>query len=121
MVPSSSSPYVVIFSCSRTSSWCQLGTESDSPPRLRPTFHFPQALANGARTVFRTPLVAFLGKDNRAVYGVYGATYMTKNVTTISCNDRGWDPKWPMFFCTSIVNGCLGIMKDKYLAKMFGR
>jgi len=43
---------------------------------------------------------------------------MTKNATTIACEGNGWDPRWPMFFGTSIVNGGLGIMKDKYLAKV---
>mmetsp|Transcript_18210 Transcript_18210/g.37883 ORF Transcript_18210/g.37883 Transcript_18210/m.37883 type:complete len:258 (-) Transcript_18210:222-995(-) len=78
------------------------------------------ALLTGVRTVFRTPLLAFLGRDNRAVYGVYSSTYITKNVITITSSDNGYDSKWPMFVGTSLVNGSLGIMKDKYLAKMFG-
>ena len=78
------------------------------------------ALFSGFRAVARAPHVAFMGLDNRAVFGVYGATYVAKNAAVITSEHGGVDPKWPMFFATIVVNGGLGIMKDKYLAKMFG-
>jgi hypothetical protein len=78
------------------------------------------AMISGTKTVFRTPHVAFMGLDNRAVFGVYGMTYITKNGVNESCKEYEYDSKWPIFFSTMVVNGALGIMKDKYLAKMFG-
>lgn len=78
------------------------------------------ALSSGFRAVATKPHVAFLGLDNRAVFGVYGATYVAKNASTIGCEHRGLDPKWPMFLTTVVVNGGLGILKDKYLARLFG-
>ena len=78
------------------------------------------ALLSGFRTVATKPHVAFMGADNRAVFGVYGSTYVAKNASTITCEHKGIDPKWPMFFSTIVVNGGLGIIKDKYLARIFG-
>jgi len=69
------------------------------------------ALKKGFRTVATKPHIAFMGLDNRAVFGVYGSTYMAKNASTITCEHRHMDPKWPMFFSTIVVNGGLGIMK----------
>jgi len=85
-----------------------------SAPSLR------KAMASGVRNVFRSPVTCFMGLDNRAVFGVYGMTYATKNGVNESCKEYGIDAQWPIFFSTVVVNGGLGIMKDKYLAKMFG-
>lgn len=85
-----------------------------SAPSLR------AAVLNGAKTVLRTPHVAFIGRDNLAVFGVYGSTYVTKTAADISSKEYGMNPKWPMFFATIVVNGGLGIMKDRYLAQLFG-
>jgi len=78
------------------------------------------ALVSGTKAVLRSPLVCLAGADNRAVYAVYGSTYMAKNISEITCKDKGWNPKWPMFFSTSIINGAIGMWKDKYLAQLFG-
>ena len=69
------------------------------------------ALSSGFRTVLTKPHIAFMGLDNRAVFGVYGATYVSKNASTIACEHKQMDPKWPMFFATTVVNGGLGIVK----------
>jgi len=77
-------------------------------------------MVSGTKAVFRSPVACFRGADNRAVYAVYGSTYVAKNVSEISCKDQGIPTKWPMFFCTAIVNGAIGMWKDKYLAQLFG-
>ena len=78
------------------------------------------ALAEGMKNLARSPLRCFMGIDNRAVYLVYGSTYCAKNASEITCRDNGWNPKWPMFFSTVIVNGGVGMWKDKFLAQLFG-
>jgi hypothetical protein len=78
------------------------------------------AMVQGTKAVFRNPVTCFRGVDNRAVYAVYGSTYVTKNASEITCKEKGWDPKWPMFFSTTIINGAIGMWKDKYLAQLFG-
>ena len=67
------------------------------------------ALVQGAKNLLQSPLRCFMGLDNRAVYLVYGSTYMAKNASEITCRDNAWDPKWPMFCSTVIVNGGVGM------------
>lgn len=69
------------------------------------------ALTSGFKNVATKPHVAFMGLDNRAVFGVYGTTYVAKNASIITCEHKHLDPKWPMFATTVLVNGGLGIMK----------
>ena len=50
------------------------------------------ALVQGAKNLLQSPLRCFMGLDNRAVYLVYGSTYMAKNASEITCRDNAWDP-----------------------------
>ena len=55
-----------------------------------------------------------------AVWAVYGSTYVAKNSAELISKDRGVDPFWPVFWAPFLVNMGVGIMKDRFLAKMFG-
>ena len=79
------------------------------------------AVADGFKTLFRNPVRTFLKLDNRAVFIVYGSTYVTKNSMDATSAHQGWKPFWPVLLGTTMVNTVLGIFKDKYLAQMFGR
>ena len=79
------------------------------------------AVADGFKTLFRNPIRTFLKLDNRAVFIVYGSTYVTKNSMDATSAYQGWKPFWPVLLGTTLVNTVLGIFKDKYLAQMFGR
>ena len=51
---------------------------------------------------------------------VYIPTYMTKNLTEAGCNHLDVNPFWPVFLISATINTGLGIMKDRYLATIFG-
>jgi hypothetical protein len=78
------------------------------------------ALVDGFKTLFRSPISTFLKLDNRAVYIVYSGTYISKNSMEATSNYMSWDPFWPVLIGTTCVNTTLGILKDRYLAQMFG-
>ena len=79
------------------------------------------AVVDGFKTLFRNPISTFLKLDNRAVFIVYGSTYVTKNSMEAISSYQSWNPFWPVLLGTTLVNTSLGIVKDKYLAQMFGR
>lgn len=78
------------------------------------------AVISGFKTAIRAPISTFLKHDNRAVFGVYAATYITKNTMQATSDYNSWNPFWPVLLATTVVNTTLGIFKDRYLAKMFG-
>ena len=79
-----------------------------------------EAVFKGWKGVLTRPVHTFNSLDNRAVMAVYVPTYITKNVVEASCDYRGINPFYPVFFITAAINTTLGIMKDRYLAQMFG-
>lgn len=85
-----------------------------SAPSLR------AAVFKGFKNVVTRPFTTFNSLDNRAVMGVYVPTYITKNLVEASCDYKGINPFYPVFFITAAINTTLGIMKDRYLAQMFG-
>ncbi len=78
------------------------------------------AVFKGFRNIVMRPLTTFNSLDNRAVMAVYVPTYITKNVVEASCDYKGINAFYPVFFISTVVNTTLGIMKDRYLAQMFG-
>ena len=80
-----------------------------------------RALGKGFLEVLRSPLACMMGKDNLAVFSVYGATYIAKNSAEITSNHYGVDKFWPVFFASTLVNSSMGLMKDRFLATMFGK
>lgn len=59
-------------------------------------------------------------KELSVVYFVYGSTYVTANVTDTVCRQYGIPIATPKFILVSMVNISTTIVKDKYLAKIFG-
>tara|TARA_B110000285_G_scaffold179634_1_gene202354 strand:+ start:271 stop:672 length:402 start_codon:yes stop_codon:yes gene_type:complete len=59
-------------------------------------------------------------KELSVVYFVYGGTYVTANVTDTVCRTYGIPIATPKFVLVSIVNIATTIVKDRYLAKVFG-
>ena len=80
-----------------------------------------RALGAGFLNVFRSPVACMLGKDNLAVFTVYGATYMAKNSAEISADHYQVEKFWPVFFASTFVNSGMGLLKDRFLATMFGK
>ena len=79
-----------------------------------------EAVFKGWKNVLGRPVHTFNSLDNRAVMAVYVPTYITKNLVEASCDYRGINPFYPVFFITAAINTTLGIMKDRYLAQLFG-
>jgi hypothetical protein len=86
-----------------------------SAPSLR------QALFSGFRQLLTSPLTCLRGKDSLAVLAVYSSTYVTKNSAELVSKDRGMDPFWPVFWASTIVNSGGSVVKDRFLATMFGQ
>lgn len=80
-----------------------------------------RALSKGFQNVLRSPIACALGKDNLAVFAVYGTTYVGKNAAEISADEFNLDKFWTVFFVSTIVNSSMGILKDRFLATMFGK
>ena len=80
-----------------------------------------KALSAGFGSVLRSPITCFLGRDNLAVTVVYGLTYVTKNCADLTSAHYDYNPFWPVFLSSTFVNSSSGIMKDRYLAKLFGK
>ena len=68
----------------------------------------------------RNPVSIFLTHDNRALFIVYGSTYVANKSMLATSEYRGWNPFLPVLATTTVVNTVLGIFKDRYLAQMFG-
>jgi len=68
----------------------------------------------------KNPVSIFLTHDNRALFIVYGSTYVTNKSMVATAEYRGWNPFLPVLVATTVVNTVLGIVKDRYLAQMFG-
>lgn len=80
-----------------------------------------RALGQGFLAVLRSPLACMMGKDNLAVFCVYGGTYIAKNSAEIGSVEYGIPKFWPVFFASTLVNSSMGLLKDRYLATMFGK
>ena len=80
-----------------------------------------RALMLGFKNVLRSPVACMIGRDNLAVFSVYGSTYIAKNSAEIGANYYNVDKFWYVFFCSTSVNTVAGILKDRYLARMFGK
>lgn len=59
-------------------------------------------------------------KELSVVYFVYGSTYLTANTTETVCRKYDIPIATPKFVLVSAVNIATTIVKDKYLAKVFG-
>lgn len=68
-----------------------------------------------------TPIQFFKGrKELPVVYFVYGGTYLTANVTDTVCRTYNIPMEAPKFILVSFVNLATTIIKDRYLARLFG-
>ena len=59
-------------------------------------------------------------KELTVVYFVYGSTYLTANTTDTVCRKYDIPIATPKFVLVSLVNISTTIVKDKYLARIFG-
>ena len=59
-------------------------------------------------------------KELSVVYFVYGSTYLTANTTDTVCRTYGIPMAAPKFVLVSAVNIATTIVKDRYLARIFG-
>ena len=59
-------------------------------------------------------------KELSVVYFVYGSTYLTANTTDTVCRKYDIPIATPKFVLVSVVNIATTIVKDKYLARIFG-
>ena len=59
-------------------------------------------------------------KEIRWVFFVYGSTYTTANVVEILCKEYGIPVAAPKFAIVSTVNVLSTVVKDRFLARMFG-
>ena len=80
-----------------------------------------RAISKGFLAVLRSPMACALGKDNLAVFSVYGSTYVAKNSAEIAADEYGLDKFWTVFLASTLVNSSMGILKDRFLATMFGK
>lgn len=78
------------------------------------------ANTEGFKALFKAPISTFLAHDNRALFIVYGSTYITKYSADAACDYYNVPSMWPVLGATTVVNTVLGIVKDRYLAQMFG-
>ena len=85
-----------------------------SAPSIRTAF------VDGVKQLFKNPIKCLKGRDTLAVAAVYVPTYITKNLVEASCDYQRVDPFWYVFFIATTLNTSIGIMKDRYLAQMFG-
>ena len=59
-------------------------------------------------------------KEIRWVFFVYGSTYTTANCVEILCKEYGIPVAAPKFMIVSTVNILSTVVKDRFLARMFG-
>ena len=59
-------------------------------------------------------------KELPVVFMVYGSTYITANVTDTYCRTHGIPMEAPKFILVSLVNLTTTILKDRFLARVFG-
>ena len=78
------------------------------------------AVGGGFKTLFKAPIKTFLQHDNRALFIVYGSTYVTKYSVDAACDYKEIPSAWPVLGATTFINTTFGIVKDRYLAQMFG-
>jgi len=83
--------------------------------------NLPKAIFGGLRYSVRHPLKAMRKPDQLAVYGVYAATYGTKNTTQVVSEHVHVDPEIPVFVATTAVNSAVGMRKDRFIAQMYGK
>jgi len=79
------------------------------------------ALFKGFANVLKSPISCFIAKDNLSVFAVYGSTYLAKNSAEIVSGHYGVNSFWPVFISSTLVNSFAGIMKDRFLATLFGK
>jgi hypothetical protein len=77
-------------------------------------------IKEGFAAAARNPVRVFMAHDNRALFIVYGSTYVTNKSMVATSEYQGWSPLLPVLLTTTVVNTVLGIVKDRYLAQMFG-
>ena len=77
-------------------------------------------IKEGFLAAARNPIRVFMAHDNRALFIVYGSTYVTNKSMIATAEYQGWNPFLPVLLSTTVVNTVFGIIKDRYLAQMFG-
>jgi len=78
------------------------------------------SLIDSVKTLFLRPHVFAQRRSFHLVTGVYFSTYIAANTTDTVCSHNRADSKYPKFVVTSLVNGGVGVAKDRAFTRMFG-
>ena len=78
------------------------------------------SLLDSVKTLFLRPWKFAQRRSFHLVAGVYFFTYIAANTTDTVCSHNKQDSKYPKFVVTSIVNGGVGVAKDRAFTRMFG-
>ena len=80
-----------------------------------------KSLKNSATELLRNPFrFVQTRKEIRWVFFVYGPTYTTANTVEIMCKEKGIPVAAPKFMLVSTINIMTTVIKDRFLARMFG-
>lgn len=80
----------------------------------------PSAFKDNLMAYILTPLPALSRPGFLLILAVYCSTYVVVNLISSYCELRLLNPFWLKLFGGTLANSTLGMMKDRYFAKMFG-